>query len=142
DKQYRRCSSSIWHAGHRAPPGPAMTREASSVKAQRLLAPTTLAAALLVGMAPHAPSIALARSLAANPPLIIDVSGETATLDPQTNYDSAGFPVLGNVYDGLVRAVGEKTVSIVPDLAMSWTHSPDGKTWTFKLRPGVTFHDG
>lgn len=43
------------------------------------------------------------------------------------------------VYNGLVTV--DKDLKIVPDLAESWT-TPDDKTYIFKLRPGVKFHDG
>src|SRR5437879_2549840 len=51
--------------------------------------------------------------------------------------------VLGQMHNNLVRfnpADGLKT--IIPDLAESWKASSDGKTYTFKLRDGVKFHDG
>ncbi len=97
-----------------------------------------VAAATLLTLAPHAQ----APARAAAPPLVIDIGYEPVTLDPQIDYDTAAAIVLGNVYDSLVRAEGSKTVKIVPDLATSWSQSSDGKTWTFKLRSGVKFHDG
>jgi ABC-type transport system substrate-binding protein len=36
----------------------------------------------------------------------------------------------------------EGTIQYVPDLASSWTVSPDGTTYTFSLRPNVTYSDG
>src|SRR5215470_5080836 len=43
-------------------------------------------------------------------------------------------------YNQLVRFDSDMT--LVPELAESWQISPDGLTWTFKLRQGVKFHDG
>lgn len=48
------------------------------------------------------------------------------------------------LYDGLTRMTLDTpgTPKIAPALAQSYKSSPDAKTWTFKLRPGVTFQDG
>lgn len=49
--------------------------------------------------------------------------------------------VLRNIYDGLVEfKLG--TTELEPGLAESWTISDDGREYTFKLRQGITFHDG
>ena len=56
---------------------------------------------------------------------VFDTSAETAAaaiFDTLTTLDDKGEPQ--------------------PKLALSWTHSEDLKNWSFKLRPGVKFHDG
>jgi peptide/nickel transport system substrate-binding protein len=69
------------------------------------------------------------------------ISGEIPSLDPPymlTGEDTAiGF----NVYETLTRWDPD-TKGVVPVLATSWESSEDGKVWTFRLREGVTFHDG
>ena len=44
------------------------------------------------------------------------------------------------IYDTLV--IQDADQSYHPHLAESWESSADGMSWTFKLRQGVTFHDG
>lgn len=60
--------------------------------------------------------------------------------DPATSYSNE-ISVMNNMYEQLVR-YDNKTKQVKPQLADSYTRSTDGKTWTFKLHPGVRFHDG
>lgn len=69
---------------------------------------------------------------------------EADSLDPN-NYQSGGSEVtLIHIFDRLVeyRVSSEGRISTVPRLATSWRVSPDGMSWTFRLRQGVKFHDG
>jgi peptide/nickel transport system substrate-binding protein len=55
--------------------------------------------------------------------------------------DNTALFTMANVYDGLLR-VTKDGANVEPALATSWDTSADGLTWTFHLRPGVTFSDG
>ena len=61
--------------------------------------------------------------------------------DPDVFYDIEGNTVILSVYQGLVDYAPNST-TIEGVLATSWSTSPDGLTYTFHLRPGVTFQDG
>src|SRR5882724_677364 len=55
-------------------------------------------------------------------------------------FDTAAGTAAAAIFDTLTT-LDDKGVA-QPKLALSWTPSEDFKTWTFKLRPGVKFHDG
>lgn len=67
-------------------------------------------------------------------------AGEPTTLDPAKANINWEFTVTRNVYDRLVDFDLANPQTLLPALATSWQQ--DGKKWTFKLRPGVKFHDG
>jgi len=73
--------------------------------------------------------------------LIYAKSGDADSLDSPVSTNGEAYQVTTQIFNLLVRAQPGKT-DIEPDLATSWSVSPDGLTWTFKLRRGVTFHDG
>jgi len=65
---------------------------------------------------------------------------DIGSLDPYSYGDSFTINVLNHVYEGLVRY--NKDLKIEPALAESWEILDDKITWRFKLRQGVTFHNG
>src|SRR6058998_2159580 len=65
---------------------------------------------------------------------------EATGLDPQLVPAFSRSRRSPMMYNQLVRFDAE--MNPVPELAESWQVSPDGLTWTFKLREGVRFHDG
>lgn len=72
--------------------------------------------------------------------LNVQLSADIRSSQPGVNRDAITDSVMLNVVEGLVAA-GEKG-EIRPMLAESFTVSEDGKTYTFRLRSGVKFHNG
>ena len=74
--------------------------------------------------------------------LTIAFYGSPSDLDPHLANDYRSvFPVMA-IYEGLLALKGERTDEYVGRLAETWEPNDDHSVWTFKLRDGVTFHDG
>lgn len=73
--------------------------------------------------------------------LVYGSGGQPVNLEPGNITDGNSVVVQEQIYDRLLSFKPGST-ELKPSLAKSWTVSADGKTWTFKLRPGVKFHDG
>ncbi len=65
---------------------------------------------------------------------------EPTSLDPAKILLDVDRQLCQLLYDTLV--VKDNDGNISPRLAKSWEASPDGKTWTFTLRDGLSFHNG
>ncbi len=79
-------------------------------------------------------------SLAAEPKVLKYRISETDTLDPAQAGSEESAVITTAIYESLVQ--GTRDGRLLPALAESWTVSDDFRTITFKLRKGVTFHDG
>lgn len=72
--------------------------------------------------------------------LVEGVVGQPQLLSPLTTTNPADQTVLTLLYPGLTRTLADGRT--LPILAESWQISEDGKTYTFTLRPNLTWHDG
>jgi ABC-type transport system substrate-binding protein len=120
-----------------APVGPAPTavmptpRPASSPQAQRPTNRPASSPAPLPQNATLGPGGNLIMALGAQDP---------PSLDPALVSDVTSAFVTNQLFSGLVRL--DENLEVQPALAQSWDISDDGRTYTFRLRPGARFAEG
>src|SRR5919106_1896980 len=73
---------------------------------------------------------------------VLDVAiSEPATLDPMRIQDPGSVLVARQLYEGLTR--WDPTLEeVTPAAAQAWRVEDGGRTFVFRLRRGMTFHDG
>ena len=122
-----------------------LTRRAVVSRAAALGLATPLLAALPTAAAPGAVGAALRAAAQDGAPrpggiLKVGLQADPTALDPHKQSLTAIWHVVEHIYNRLTRVRPDLTVE--PELAESWEITPDGRTYTFRLRQGVTFHDG
>src|SRR5882724_267001 len=102
---------------------------------------TSVATFLLASLLVFATPPAGAQTPASEVAVSFHVTIAPAWFDPSTAPPQiTPFGVLYAVHDALVRPLpGQK---MAPSLAESWTESPAGLVYEFKLRRGLKFHNG
>ena len=73
--------------------------------------------------------------------MTVTYKDDISTLDPAIGYDWQNWSMIKALFNGLMDYEAG-TYNLEPDLAESFTISPDGKVYTFKLRQDVKFHNG
>ena len=96
-----------------------------------VLVVTAVVILALIGPAATAPAPGLLR---------IGMESSPTTMDPGLSTDLYSQQVYSHLLEGLLVLDTDGVPR--PALAESWTPSADGKTWTFKLRQNVKWHDG
>lgn len=65
----------------------------------------------------------------------------SGVFDPHTTKPGFVSAISTAAFDGFYRQSNESLAKLIPQLAEKW-ETPDPATFLFRLRPGVTFHDG
>ncbi len=114
--------------------GPAQHHSRMKTKTARLFAALALAAIPAFATAQETP--------VRGGTLTFGVAGEPNTLDCHATNTFAVLHYVAPHYSTLLRFAPGAYPKIEGDIAESWSASPDGLVWTFRIRPNVRFHDG
>jgi peptide/nickel transport system substrate-binding protein len=108
---------------------------------------TALVAALLALLATAAVLSAASVATAADTPrrggvLLAVIGADPPSLDPHQESTFANIELVAPLYSTLLQLDPYHYPKIIGDVATDWKISPDGLTYTFKIRQGIRFHDG
>jgi len=101
----------------------------------------TAATPALAAHSAQAHRAASATNSAAASTFVVGGTDAVDTLNPFNGFTTQDYGVYGLIYDNLMD-YGQLNYSATPRLATSWSHSEDGKTWTYHIRHGVKWSDG
>jgi peptide/nickel transport system substrate-binding protein len=114
-----------------------------AVRVAVVLVLACVAAGLVWGL-----SVAMATSTSPTPSggshkviLRIGWTREPDNLNPFVGVSASCYEIWHMQYD-LLNGYDAASLAPKPEFAESWSHSADGLTWTFKIRPGMTWQDG
>src|SRR5262249_14086866 len=74
--------------------------------------------------------------------LLAAIAADAPSLDPHQEQTFATMQMVAPLYSTLIQIDPQSYPKIIGDPASEWKISPDGLTYTFKIRPGIRFHDG
>ncbi len=90
------------------------------------------------GIDPTAP--AQSGELPSGNSVTVAIAQDLDSMDPHKAVNAGTGEVLFNIFEGLMKA--SPNGGVIPAVASDYEMSPDGMTYTFTLREGVTFHNG
>ncbi len=74
--------------------------------------------------------------------LLAAIAAEPPSLDPHQEGTFANIQLVAPLYSLLLQFDPQDFSKIIGDVATEWKMAPDGRTYTFKIRQGIRFHDG
>src|SRR5213594_470946 len=74
--------------------------------------------------------------------LLAAIGADAPSLDPHQEQTFATLQPVAPLYSTLLQIDPYSYPNVIGDVASEWKISPDGLTYTFKIRPGIRFHDG
>src|SRR5438876_6700312 len=111
------------------------------MRGHRTLVVFTAAVSIAVLVAPAPPARA-AETPRRGGVLLAAIAADAPSLDPHQEQTFATIELVAPLYSTLIQIDPLSYPKIIGDAASEWKISSDGLTYTFKLRPGIRFHDG